>query len=107
RGFPVVRSPLVTPSTPAVWTHVACSGSLLWWLPIPPACLHPHWVRPRRHAKGCCIRKPTVSRGVTYAVVYIYGCDGGRISPTRCAVIDAALDGRERPHRAYRTPPAE
>jgi hypothetical protein len=37
---------------------------------------------------------PTVSRGVTYAVVCTYGCDGGRISPTRCAVIDAALDGR-------------
>jgi len=37
---------------------------------------------------------PTVSRGVTYAVVCTYGCDGGRISPTRCAVIDAVLDGR-------------
>ena len=40
------------------------------------------------------VDKPTVSRGVTYAVVCTYGCDGGRISPTRCAVIDAALDGR-------------
>jgi hypothetical protein len=34
---------------------------------------------------------PTVSLGVTYAVAYTYGCDDGRISPTRCAVIDAAL----------------
>src|SRR5215468_7296909 len=34
---------------------------------------------------------PTVSRGVTSAVVCTYGCDGGRIAPTRCAVIDAAL----------------
>src|SRR6266481_3758431 len=33
--------------------------------------------------------KPTVSLGVTYAVVYTYGCDDGRIAPTRCAVIDA------------------
>src|SRR3989449_2684345 len=38
--------------------------------------------------------KPTVSLDVTSAVVDTYGCDGGRISPTRCAVIDAALDGR-------------
>src|SRR5438132_4034400 len=50
--------------------------------------------------------KPTVSRGVTYAVVCTYGCDGGRISPTRCAVIDAGLDGRYRLHRSYKTPPA-
>jgi len=44
--------------------------------------------------------RPTVSHGVTSVVVDTYGCDGGRISPTRCAVIDAALDGRESPHRA-------
>jgi Xaa-Pro aminopeptidase len=37
---------------------------------------------------------PTVSLGVTYAVADTYGCDDGRIWPTRCAVIDAALDGR-------------
>ena len=43
---------------------------------------------------------PTVSLGVTYAVVYIYGYDGGRIWPTRCAVIDAGLDDRYRPRRA-------
>src|ERR1043166_1988567 len=49
---------------------------------------------------------PSVSRDVTCAVVCTYGCDGGRISPTRCAVIDAALGGRESPHRAYRTPRA-
>jgi len=39
-------------------------------------------------------RKPTVSLGVTYAVVCTYGCDDGRISPTRCALIDAALGDR-------------
>ena len=30
---------------------------------------------------------PTVSLGVTYAVVDTYGCDDGRIGPTRCALI--------------------
>src|SRR4029077_14288795 len=50
--------------------------------------------------------KPTVSLGVTYAVVDTCGCDDGRIWPTRCAVIGAALDGRCRQHRACRTPPA-
>src|SRR5262249_7173930 len=47
---------------------------------------------------------PTVSRGVTYAVVCTYGCDSGRISPTRCVIIDAGLDGRYRLHRSYKTP---
>ena len=37
---------------------------------------------------------PTVSLGVTSAVVDTYGCDDGRISPTRCAIIAAGLDGR-------------
>jgi len=37
---------------------------------------------------------PTVCLGVTYVVVYTYGCDDGRIWRTRCAVIDAALGGR-------------
>src|SRR6266704_2319657 len=50
--------------------------------------------------------KLTVSLGVTYAVVYTYGCGDGRILPTRCAVIDAGLDDRYRPRRADRTPPA-
>ena len=36
---------------------------------------------------------PTVCLGVTCVVVYAYGHDNGRIWPTRCAVIDAALDG--------------
>jgi hypothetical protein len=36
----------------------------------------------------------TVSLVVTYVVACTYGYDGDRISPTRCAVIDAALDGR-------------
>src|ERR687884_739931 len=49
---------------------------------------------------------PTVSLGVTCAVVYTYGCDDGRISPTRCAIIDAGLDGRYSLHRSYKTPPA-
>src|SRR6266571_8832520 len=48
---------------------------------------------------------PTVSLGVTYAVVDTYECDDGRISPTRCAIIAAGLDGRWSPHRACRTPP--
>ena len=34
---------------------------------------------------------PTVSLGATYAVAHTYECDDGRIAPTRCAVIDAAL----------------
>ena len=38
--------------------------------------------------------KPTVSLGVTYAVVCTCGCDDGRIAPTRCALIAAGLDGR-------------
>src|SRR4029453_17207542 len=37
---------------------------------------------------------PTVSLGATYAVVDTYECDDGRIGPTRCAIIDAGLDGR-------------
>src|SRR6266567_4191206 len=49
---------------------------------------------------------PTVSLGVTYAVVDTYGCGNGRIGPTHCAVIDAGLGGRCRPRRACRTPPA-
>src|SRR5262249_51060757 len=51
-------------------------------------------------------RKPTVSLGVTYAVVCTYGCDDGRIAPTRCALIDAGLDGRCSPRRTCRTPPS-
>src|SRR2546425_10805407 len=38
--------------------------------------------------------RPTVSLGVTYVMVYTYGRDDGRIAPTRCALIDAGLDGR-------------
>src|SRR5262245_54006024 len=49
---------------------------------------------------------PTVSLGVTCVVVCTYGCGDGRIAPTRCAVIDAALDGRSRPHQACKTLPA-
>src|SRR5438094_5802688 len=49
---------------------------------------------------------PTVSLGVTFAVVDTYGCGDGRIWPTRCAVIDAGLHGRSSPRRVCRTPPA-
>ena len=49
---------------------------------------------------------PTVSLGVTYAVAYTYGCDDGRIEPTRCAVIDGGLGDRSRQRRACRRPPA-
>jgi hypothetical protein len=38
--------------------------------------------------------RPTVSLGVTCAVVYIYGYDDGRISPPHCAVIAAGPVGR-------------
>gem|GEM_PF-2660189 len=37
---------------------------------------------------------PTVSLGATYVVAYTYGPDGGRISPTRCAVIGAGRGDR-------------
>jgi hypothetical protein len=37
--------------------------------------------------------RPTVSLSVTYVMVYTYGRDDGRIAPTRCAIIDAGLDG--------------
>src|SRR6266849_4473418 len=50
--------------------------------------------------------RPTVSIDVTCAVAYTYGCDSGRILPTRCAVIDAALGDRWSPRRAYSKPPA-
>src|SRR5229473_6420319 len=49
---------------------------------------------------------PTVCLGVTYAVVYIYGCGDGRIGPTRCALIDAGLGDRWSPRRACGIPPA-
>ena len=52
------------------------------------------------------LRIPTVSLGVTSAVVCTYGYDDGRIAPTRCAVIDAALGDRCRQCRACRTLPA-
>src|SRR5215467_1809621 len=50
--------------------------------------------------------RPTVSHGVTCVAVCTYGCGDGRIWPTRCAVIDAGLDGRSRPHQACKTLPA-
>src|SRR5215471_4903718 len=52
------------------------------------------------------VDRPTVSLGVTYAVVCTYGCDNGRTALTRCAIIDAGLDGRCCLRRTRRTPPA-
>src|SRR5215813_4304251 len=49
--------------------------------------------------------KPTVSFGITYAVVCTYGYDDGRIWRTRCAVIAAAPVDRESRCRACRIPP--
>src|SRR6266446_2009004 len=49
---------------------------------------------------------PTVSLGVTSAVVCTYGCGDGRIALTRCAVIDAGLGDRWSRRRACRRPPA-
>src|SRR5712671_4050210 len=49
--------------------------------------------------------RPTVCLGATYVVVDTYGCDDGRIGPTRCAVIDAGLGGRWSPRRVCRRPP--
>src|SRR5262249_50252530 len=48
-GLPAALSPLVRPSTPAAWTHVACSGPLLWLFPTTTAGSHPCGLRPRRH----------------------------------------------------------
>src|SRR5262249_21137694 len=49
--------------------------------------------------------RPTVSFGITYAVVCTYGYDDGRIWRTRCAVIAAAPVDRESRCRACRIPP--
>src|SRR5467141_3366657 len=54
----------------------------------------------------CANHKPTVSLGVTYVMAHTYGCDDGRILPTRCAIIDAGLGDKWRPRRVCRTPPA-
>src|SRR6266567_1635427 len=48
---------------------------------------------------------PTVSLNVTSVVACTYGCDDGRISQTRCAVIAAGLGDRCRPRRACSTRP--
>src|SRR5882762_1072007 len=44
--------------------------------------------------------KPTVSLDVPDEAACTDGYDDGRISPTRCAVINAGLNGRESPHQA-------
>src|SRR5262245_55790033 len=56
---------------------------------------------------GLHLLKPTVSLGVTCAVVYTCGRDDGRIAPTHCALIDGRLGGRWSRYQVCRTPPAE
>src|SRR6516162_11040694 len=55
---------------------------------------------------ACHFRKPTVCLGVTYVMVYTYGCDGGNNGQTRYAVIVAALGDRCTPLPACSRPPA-
>ena len=50
--------------------------------------------------------RPTVSLGVTSAVVDTYGCNDGRIAPTRCAIIAAGLGDRWSRCRGCSRPPA-
>src|SRR5712691_6943317 len=50
--------------------------------------------------------KPTVWFYVISLVVYTYERDGGRIGPTRCALIDGRLGGRCSRCRVCRTLPA-
>src|SRR6266702_6157040 len=57
-------------------------------------------------AKRLCTHRPTICLGATYVVAYTYGYDGGRISPTHCALIDAGLGDRSRQRRACSRPPA-
>src|SRR6266851_286076 len=49
--------------------------------------------------------RPTVSLGVTSALVYTYGCGDGRIGPTRCAVIGGRRGSRARRGRGVRRIP--
>ena len=42
--------PLWMPSKHAVQTHVVCAGTSSCHF-HDPACSHPHWLRPRRHAE--------------------------------------------------------
>src|SRR5215510_4056756 len=70
---------------------------------------------PRRRTRQHCattflerpVYKPTVSPGVTYAVVDTCGRDDGRIAPTHCVLIDGRLGGRWSRYQVCRTPPAE
>src|SRR5262249_21198327 len=59
--------------------------------------LMPHWPL---------LVRPTVSLGVTSAVVDTCGRDDGRIAPTHCALIDGRLGGRWSRYQGYRTPPS-
>src|SRR5215468_9188390 len=57
------------------------------------------------HTFVAALHTPTVSFGITYAVVCTYGYDDGRIWRTRCALIAAAPVDRESRCRACRIPP--
>src|SRR5438132_8598027 len=59
-----------------------------------------------RRCSTLCVYRPTVSLGVTCAVVCSYGCDNGRIGPTHCALIGGALGDRCSRCRVCRTPRA-
>src|SRR6266446_1292682 len=54
----------------------------------------------------CVSNKPTVCLYVTSLVVASYEYDGGRIGPTRCALIGGRLGDRCSPCQVCRTPPA-
>src|SRR5229473_280027 len=51
-------------------------------------------------AQKPCVIRPTVCLDVTSLAANTYGCDSGRIGPTRCALIDAVLGDRWRTHQA-------
>src|SRR2546430_16155167 len=67
---------------------------------------HVHSGELKRDAVGGVLLRPTVSLGVTSAVVCTYGCGDGRIALTRCALIDGVLGDRCSQCPGYRTPPA-
>ena len=68
------------------------SGALAHGARLIAQCIHQE-PTPQKMADSPGFR-PTVCLDVTSVVVCTCGYDDGRIWPTRCAVIDAALDGR-------------
>src|SRR5438128_6938037 len=86
---PVVAPLVVEEPTPGVAVPAAVPASPLLPMTAPNgASSAPRTLLNRRTVI------PTVSLSVTSVVVCTYGCDDGTIEPTRCAVIDAVLDGR-------------